>query len=131
MKFIRRALVTDEISRRRRCRASDAPIDALADSSARQPTGYRVLASFAQVADTLHGLQNDADSLQSQQKALASANSALELVRQGYRVGNAGIVQIVTAQRLQQLADLGVVQARAQRYADTVKLCLASGGGVS
>jgi hypothetical protein len=39
-------------------------------------------------------------------------------------------VQIVTAQRLQQLADLGVVQARAQRYADTVKLCLASGGGV-
>ena len=55
---------------------------------------------------------------------------ALELVRQGYKVGNAGIVQIVTAQRLQQLADLGVVQARAQRYADTVKLCLASGGGV-
>src|SRR6202453_108500 len=90
-----------------------------------------VLASFAQVADTLHGLENDADSLQSQQRALASADSALELVRQGYRVGNAGIVQIVTAQRLQQLADLGVVQARAQRYADTVKLCLASGGGVS
>jgi outer membrane protein TolC len=82
------------------------------------------------VADTLHGLENDADSLQSQQRALASANSALELVRHGYRVGNAGIVQIVTAQRLQQLADLGVVQARAQRYADTVKLYLASGGGV-
>jgi NodT family efflux transporter outer membrane factor (OMF) lipoprotein len=89
-----------------------------------------VLASFAQVADTLHGLQNDADFLQSQQQALASADSALELVRQGYKVGNAGIVQILTAQRLQQLADLGVVQARAQRYADTVKLCLASGGGV-
>jgi NodT family efflux transporter outer membrane factor (OMF) lipoprotein len=89
-----------------------------------------VLASFAQVADTLHGLQNDADSLQSEQKALASADSALELVRQGYKVGNAGIVQILTAQRLEQLAELGLVQARAQRYADTVKLCLASGGGV-
>jgi NodT family efflux transporter outer membrane factor (OMF) lipoprotein len=89
-----------------------------------------VLASFAQVADTLHGLQNDADSLQSQQRALASADSALALVRQGYRVGNAGIVQIITAQRLQQLAELGLVQARAQRYADTVRLCLASGGGV-
>ncbi|MGD0493051.1 MAG: efflux transporter outer membrane subunit [Steroidobacteraceae bacterium] len=89
-----------------------------------------VIASFGQVADTLHGLQNDADSLQSQQQALASADSALELVRQGYKVGNAGIVQILTAQRLQQLAELGLVQARAQRYADTVKLCLASGGGV-
>jgi NodT family efflux transporter outer membrane factor (OMF) lipoprotein len=89
-----------------------------------------VIASFGQVADTLHGLENDADSLQSQQKALASADSALELVRQGYKVGNAGIVQILTAQRLQQLAELGLVQARSQRYADTVKLCLASGGGV-
>jgi NodT family efflux transporter outer membrane factor (OMF) lipoprotein len=89
-----------------------------------------VLASFAQVADTLHGLENDANSLQSQQRALASADSALELVRQGYKVGNAGIVQILTAQRLQQLAELGFVEARAQRYADTVKLCLASGGGV-
>ncbi len=32
-----------------------------------------------------------------------------------------------TAQRLQQLAQVGLVQARAQRYADTVKLFLASG----
>lgn len=88
-----------------------------------------VLASFAQVADTLHGLEHDADALQTEQRALDSADSALALVRQGYKVGNAGIVQILTAQRLQQLAELGLVQVRAQRYADTVKLCLASGGG--
>jgi NodT family efflux transporter outer membrane factor (OMF) lipoprotein len=90
-----------------------------------------VLNSFAQVADTLHGLENDANSLQSQQQALASADAALELVRQGYSVGNAGIVQILTAQRLQQLAELGFVQARAQRYSDTVRLFLASGGGLT
>ena len=90
-----------------------------------------VLEAFAQVADTLHGLENDADSLQSEERAVASADSALTLVRQGYGVGNAGIVQVLTAQRLQQLANLGFVQARAQRYADTVKLFLASGGGVT
>jgi outer membrane protein TolC len=49
----------------------------------------------------------------------------------GYSVGNAGIVQILTAQRLQQLAELGFVQARSQRYADTVKLFLAAGGGLT
>ena len=88
-----------------------------------------VLESFAQVADTLHGLQNDADSLQSEERAVASADSALTLVRQGYGVGNAGIVQVLTAQRLQQLANLGFVQARAQRYADTVKLFSRPGAG--
>jgi NodT family efflux transporter outer membrane factor (OMF) lipoprotein len=90
-----------------------------------------VLNSFAQVANTLHGIENDADALQTQQQALASADAALDLVRKGYGAGNAGIVQVVAAQRLQQLADLGLVQARAQRYADTVKLFLASGGGLT
>jgi len=90
-----------------------------------------VLNSFAQVADTLHGIENDADALQTQQQALESADAALDLVRKGYGVGNAGIVQVVAAQRLQQLAELGLFQARAQRYADTVKLFLASGGGLT
>jgi hypothetical protein len=45
-------------------------------------------------------------------------------------VGNAGIVQVLTAQRLQQLSQLGLVHVRADRYADTVKLFLASGGGL-
>jgi NodT family efflux transporter outer membrane factor (OMF) lipoprotein len=90
-----------------------------------------VLNSFAQVANTLHGLGNDASAMQSQQQALSTADAALRVVRQGYSVGNAGIVQILTAQRLEQLAELGLVQARAQRYADTVKLFLASGGGLT
>ncbi len=89
-----------------------------------------VLESFQQVADTLHGLKNDAAAVRTQQQAVGSADSALDLVRRGYAVGNAGIVQVLTAQRLQQLAQLGLVQARAQRYADTVKLFLASGGRI-
>jgi len=112
------------LSARRRA-AEDGYRAALAD--------YRqtVLNSFAQVADTLHGIENDADALQTQQQALASADAALDLVRKGYSVGNAGIVQVIAAQRLQQLAELGLYQARAQRYADTVKLFLASGGGLT
>jgi NodT family efflux transporter outer membrane factor (OMF) lipoprotein len=90
-----------------------------------------VLKSFGQVADTLHALDHDAQALETQQQALASADSSLGLTRKGYRVGNADILQILTAQRLYELAELGVVHARTQRLADSVNLFLASGGGVS
>jgi NodT family efflux transporter outer membrane factor (OMF) lipoprotein len=88
-----------------------------------------VLQSFAQVADTLHALDHDADGLETQQQALASADSSLGLTRQGYRVGNADILQILTAQRLYELAELGVVNARTRKLTDTVSLFLASGTG--
>jgi len=52
------------------------------------------------------------------------------LTQKGYRVGNAGYLQVLDARRLEQEARLGEVQARSQRYLDTVKLYLATGGGV-
>ena len=90
-----------------------------------------VLKSFSQVADTLHALDHDTEALATQQQALSSADSALGLTRQGYRVGNADILQILTAQRLYELAELGVVHARTLKLTDTVGLFLASGSGVS
>jgi NodT family efflux transporter outer membrane factor (OMF) lipoprotein len=89
-----------------------------------------VLMSFKQIADNLHGLDNAANEVKDQQTALDSATSALNLTRQGYGVGNAGIVQVLDAQRLQQLAELRLVQARTTRYVDTVGLYLATGGGI-
>jgi outer membrane protein TolC len=89
-----------------------------------------VLTSFQQVADTLHGLSNAADSVRTERQALDSASAALRLTRLGYGVGNAGIVQILDAQRLQQLAQLNLIEARANRYALTVNLFLATGGGL-
>jgi outer membrane protein TolC len=90
-----------------------------------------VLSSFSQVANTLHALDHDTEALETQQQALSSADSSLGLTRQGYRVGNADILQILTAQRLYELAELGVVNARTQKLADTVSLFLASGNGVT
>jgi NodT family efflux transporter outer membrane factor (OMF) lipoprotein len=92
---------------------------------------FVVLNSFGQVADTLHALDHDAEALETQQQALTSADSSLGLTRQGYRVGNADILQILTAQRLYELAELGVVSARTRKLTDTVSLFLASGSGVS
>jgi NodT family efflux transporter outer membrane factor (OMF) lipoprotein len=90
----------------------------------------RVLEAFGQVADVLQALNNDREALSTQQRALESARASLELTRQGYQGGNAGYVQVLDAQRLQQEAQLGTVQAEAQRYIDAVKLLLAAGGHV-
>jgi NodT family efflux transporter outer membrane factor (OMF) lipoprotein len=89
-----------------------------------------VLVAFQQVADNLHGLINSADAVRTEQQALDSAGAALSLTRSGYGVGNTGIVQVLDAQRLQQLAQLGLVQARTRRYVQTIDLILATGGGL-
>jgi NodT family efflux transporter outer membrane factor (OMF) lipoprotein len=90
-----------------------------------------VLTAFQQIADNLHGLANAADAVRTEHQALDSANSALRLTRLGYGVGNAGIIQVLDAQRLQQLAELNLVQTRAQRYVVTVNLFVAAGGGLA
>jgi NodT family efflux transporter outer membrane factor (OMF) lipoprotein len=89
-----------------------------------------VLDAFSQVAASLQALSNDADSLSAQQHAQQSASASLSLTRQAYAAGNAGYVQVLDAQRLDQQAQLGEVQANGQRFVDVVKLFLAAGGGV-
>jgi NodT family efflux transporter outer membrane factor (OMF) lipoprotein len=92
--------------------------------------GYQqtVLRSFQQVADSLHALSNSADEVSAQQRAFDSADKALRLARLGYGVGNTGIVQVLDAQRLRQVAELDLVRARTQRYLATVQLFIAMGG---
>jgi NodT family efflux transporter outer membrane factor (OMF) lipoprotein len=87
-----------------------------------------VLEAFSQVAASLQALANDADSLSAQQHALQSASASLSLTRQAYAAGKAGYVQVLDAQRLDQQAQLGEVQANGQRFIDAVKLLLAAGG---
>jgi NodT family efflux transporter outer membrane factor (OMF) lipoprotein len=89
-----------------------------------------VLDAFSQVAGSLQALTNDADSLSAQQHALQSASASLSLTRQAYAAGKAGYVQVLDAQRLDQQAQLGEVQANGQRFVDVVKLLLAAGGRV-
>jgi outer membrane protein TolC len=89
-----------------------------------------VLNAFGQVADSLQALENDADSLRTQRRALDSASASLALTKQGYAAGNAGYLQVLDAQRLHQQAQLGEVLASSQGYVDAVKLLLAAGGRV-
>jgi NodT family efflux transporter outer membrane factor (OMF) lipoprotein len=103
------------------------------DAYAAQLGAYRqaVLQAFAQVADNLQALQNDADLLDAQRKALAAAEATLDLTRQSYEAGQASLLQILEAHRLYQQSRLGYVRAKAQRYLDTTRWFIGLGGSES
>jgi NodT family efflux transporter outer membrane factor (OMF) lipoprotein len=93
--------------------------------------GYRqtVLAAFEQVADTLRGLQHDAEALQAWTEAVGTADGAMRLIQANYAAGISNYLQVLIADGQYLLARIGYVQAVAQRLQDTVALYVALGGG--
>jgi NodT family efflux transporter outer membrane factor (OMF) lipoprotein len=88
-----------------------------------------VIQGFQNVADALRAIQSDAVALQ---KAVASERAAarsLEIVRGRMRLGEINYVGLLVAQQTYQQALLSLAQAKAARYADTVALFAALGGG--
>lgn len=88
-----------------------------------------VLAAFQNVADTLTALQQDADALKSAAAAADAAKVTLDLTTQQAKIGFANNLALLTAEQAYDQAVLTLVQARANRYADTAALFLALGGG--
>ncbi len=88
-----------------------------------------ILADFAQVANALRAVQNDARTLQYQQQAYVSAVRAYKLARWEYKAGSVDYTTLLTAQVQYQQSRLAVVTAQAQRYQDTAALFVAMGGG--
>ena len=107
--------------------------DAAVDAYVAQLAAYRqaVLQAFAQIADSLQALQNDAELLDAQHKALDAAQATLDLTQQSYQAGQASLLQILEAQRLYQQARLGYVRAKSQRYLDTAQLFIDLGAPAS
>jgi NodT family efflux transporter outer membrane factor (OMF) lipoprotein len=103
-----------------------AAVDAMRASAANYE--QCVLEAFGQVADMLEAMDHDAEQLNAQTEAQQAAQSNLDLARASYKEGNAGVLQILDAERSYQQARLGYVKALAQRYLDTVQLFLALGG---
>ncbi len=88
-----------------------------------------VLTAFQNVADTLHALQQDANGLKTAVAARDAAKVALDLAQAQFKAGYAGYLPLLSAQQAYQQGLLSVVQAQANRYADTAALFQALGGG--
>jgi NodT family efflux transporter outer membrane factor (OMF) lipoprotein len=88
-----------------------------------------VLTAFQNVADTLVALQQDADALNAAALADNAAKVTLDLAQRQVRDGYAGGLALLSAQQAYQQAHIGLLQAQANRYADTAALFQALGGG--
>jgi len=88
-----------------------------------------VLGAMQNVADTLHAIDADARALTSTMQTERSTARSLDIARRQLALGDVSENTMLNAQVAWQQAALGEVQARAARYADTVALFQALGGG--
>ena len=88
-----------------------------------------VLQAFQDVADTLTALDNDAQWLKAEDDAVNTAKAGLDLLQKQYDNGAVNYISLLTAQQTYQQALIAHVRAAANRYADTVALFRALGGG--
>lgn len=88
-----------------------------------------VLNAFQNVADTLTALAHDAETLSAESDAVSAASASLELIQRQYDAGAVNYVSWLTAQQLYQQSRIDFVRAVASRYADTIALFQALGGG--
>jgi NodT family efflux transporter outer membrane factor (OMF) lipoprotein len=88
-----------------------------------------VILACQNVADTLHALEADANTLTATADVERAARGAFDIARQQRTLGTISTVALLNAEQTYQQATLAVVQARANRYADTAALYQALGGG--
>ena len=88
-----------------------------------------VIQGFHNVADALQAIQSDAVALQKAVAAERAAAKSLEIVRGQLKLGQINYLGLLSAQQTYQQALISVVNAKAARYADTVALFAALGGG--
>lgn len=88
-----------------------------------------VLTAFQNVADTLTALDQDAKALRAAAAAADAAKTALDLAQRQTQSGYANELSLLNAQQAWQQARIALIQAQANRYADTAALYLALGGG--
>jgi NodT family efflux transporter outer membrane factor (OMF) lipoprotein len=105
-------------------RAADAALDQAAAQ-------YRaaVILACQNTADTLRALESDADALKASAEAERAAKKSFELAQQQRALGTISLVVVLNAEQAHNTSALALIQARANRYADTAALFQALGGG--
>ena len=88
-----------------------------------------VLTAFQNVADTLNALEQDGHALQTASDAEHAAKITLDLTQKQLQTGYVSYLTLIAAETAYQQAVLTLVQAQANRYADTAALFVALGGG--
>ena len=107
-----------------RKRAAEAALD-------QAEAQYRstVIAAFQNVADTLHALQSDAKALKAAAAFEQATKRSLTLAQEQFELCYVNYLSLLSAEQAYQQAVINLVQAQANRFADTSALFMALGGG--
>ena len=100
-----------------------------ASVQAEQQYRAAVLTAFQNVADTLNALGQDDDALNAAAAARDAAKITLDLSHQQWQSGYAGYLALLNAEQAYNQAVITLIQAQANRFADTAALFQALGGG--
>ena len=88
-----------------------------------------VITAFQNVADSLRALQADADAVNTALLAEQVAQHSLQITQAQQRLGQVGLLALLTVQQTYEQALINLVQAKANRLSDTAALFQALGGG--
>jgi NodT family efflux transporter outer membrane factor (OMF) lipoprotein len=88
-----------------------------------------VLTAFQNVADTLVALEQDAEGLKAAATAADDARETMDLSQRQWKDGYISYLALLSAEQAYHQARINLVQAQANRYADTAALFQALGGG--
>ena len=88
-----------------------------------------VLSAFREVADTLHAIQADTDAFVAALAAEHAAKRSLAIATRQLELGDISYTTVLLAQQSYLQTNLNRVQAQANRFADTIALFQALGGG--
>ncbi len=88
-----------------------------------------VITAFQNVADALRAIQSDAALLKAQVEAEKTAAESLKMSQAQFKAGSTTFISVINAEQTLLTARLNRVKAQASRYADTVALYQALGGG--
>lgn len=108
-----------------RKRAADAALEQAASQYRRV-----VLTAFQNVADALHALDSDEQTLAAAEHARDAAEKSLAVSRRQLELGSVGYLALLNAQQTYQQAVVTWVQAQTNRYMDTAALFQALGGAI-
>lgn len=88
-----------------------------------------VITALQNVADALRALQFDEQAVQASIRAENAAKASLDIVEKQLNAGQVNQLAVLNSQQTYLIASISLVQARANRLADTAALFMALGGG--
>ncbi len=88
-----------------------------------------VIAALQNMADSLHAIEQDANTLKAAASSCQAAKKLLDLTQSQYRLGYVSYQSLLIAEQNYQLSTISLIQAQVSRLGDTALLYQALGGG--